>query len=96
MMKRRQKKMNARRPKAAREPEQAGNWYGAKTYVGLHFDLHANESDTELGGAKLVDLVHQLKIMSPDFAQTDCKGHPGITSWFSKVCGATEIGRAHV
>jgi len=26
-----------------------------------------------------------LRLMGPDFVQTDCKGHPGLTSWFSKV-----------
>jgi hypothetical protein len=27
--------------------------------------------------------------MKPDFVQTDCKGHPGYTSWFSQVPGAS-------
>jgi hypothetical protein len=30
-----------------------------------------------------------LKLMGPDFVQTDCKGHPGMTSWFSQVPAAT-------
>ena len=30
-----------------------------------------------------------LRLMNPDFVQTDCKGHPGYTSWFSKVPAAS-------
>jgi hypothetical protein len=63
-----------------------GAWYGKTTYFGLHYDLHAGEKDTELGarcGAR--ELAASLKLMAPDFVQTDCKGHPGYTSWFSKV-----------
>jgi hypothetical protein len=63
-----------------------GKWHGKKYYFGLHYDLHAGEKDTDLGarcGEK--DLVPMLKLMAPDFVQTDCKGHPGLTSWFSKV-----------
>ncbi len=29
-----------------------------------------------------------LSLMGVDFVQTDCKGHPGYTSWFSKTPGA--------
>jgi len=67
-----------------------GHWHGKKYYFGLHYDLHAGQTDTELGtrcGKK--DLVPMLKLMDPDFVQTDCKGHPGMTSWFSKVPNAT-------
>jgi hypothetical protein len=63
-----------------------GKWHGKKFYFGLHYDLHANEKDRELGtrcGKK--ELIPMLKLMNPDFVQTDCKGHPGYTSWFSKV-----------
>jgi hypothetical protein len=65
---------------------QQGKWHGKKFYFGLHYDLHAGEKDTELGarcGEK--ELGPMLKLMAPDFVQTDCKGHPGYTSWFSKV-----------
>ena len=63
-----------------------GKWHGKRFYFGLHYDLHAGKGDTELGtrcGPK--DLTPMLKLMSPDFVQTDCKGHAGYTSWFSKV-----------
>lgn len=67
-----------------------GRWHGKKFYFGLHYDLHAGVKDTDLGarcGEK--DLVPMLKLMSPDFVQTDCKGHPGYTSWFSKAPNAS-------
>ena len=35
------------------------------------------------------ELVPMLELMAPDFVQTDCKGHPGYTSWFSQVANAS-------
>ncbi|MFC1525714.1 alpha-L-fucosidase [Candidatus Latescibacterota bacterium] len=67
-----------------------GRWHGKTRYFGLHYDLHAGPSDTELGvraGPKY--LVPLLEIINPDFVQTDCKGHPGYTSWYSKVPNAS-------
>jgi hypothetical protein len=68
----------------------SGSWYGGKYYFGLHYDLHAGSGDTELGkNLKPAELAASLKRMNPDFVQTDCKGHPGQTSWFSKTPNAT-------
>ncbi len=67
-----------------------GRWHGKTYYYGLHYDLHAGLKDTELGkrcGEK--DLAPMLKLMGPDFVQTDCKGHAGYTSWFSQVPDAS-------
>ena len=67
-----------------------GHWHGKHFYFGLHYDLHANENDTELGTrCDESELVPMLKLMNPDFVQTDCKGHAGYTSWFSKVADAS-------
>lgn len=67
-----------------------GRWHGKKRYFGLHYDLHAGPGDTELGvRATLRYLVPQLERLGPDFVQTDCKGHPGYTSWFSQVAEAS-------
>ena len=53
-------------------------WHGPQYYFGLHYDLHANEKDTDLGEcADPKRLVRTLKLMGADFVQTDCKGHPG-------------------
>jgi hypothetical protein len=58
--------------------------------VGLHYDLHAREDDTELGlRADPAELAAAIQLMGPDWVQTDCKGHPGYTSWFSTVEGAS-------
>lgn len=63
-----------------------GQWYGKNRYFGLHYDLHAGKGDTELGlHATPEELVPMLKLAGVDFVQTDCKGHPGYTSWFSQT-----------
>lgn len=63
-----------------------GQWHGKKRYFGLHYDLHANRNDTELGTrATPTYLVPPLRRLGVDFVQTDCKGHPGYTSWYSRV-----------
>lgn len=63
-----------------------GRWYGDEYYAGLHYDLHAREDDTELGTrCHPADLAERLRLMAPHFVQTDCKGHPGYTSWFSRT-----------
>jgi len=70
--------------------KQYGQWHGPKYYFGLHYDLHAGENDTELGlrcGER--ELAPMLRLMNPDFVQTDCKGHPGYTSWFSRTPDAS-------
>ena len=67
-----------------------GRWHGKKQYFGLHYDLHANVNDTELGvraGPKY--LVPLLETIGADFVQTDCKGHAGYTSWYSKIPNAS-------
>lgn len=65
-------------------------WYGDHVYFGLHYDLHANANDTDLGTRTDPEtLIPLLKLMNPDWVQTDCKGHPGMTSWFSEVPDAT-------
>ncbi len=63
-----------------------GKWHGPERYFGLHYDLHAGANDTELGTRCGPDeLIPMLELMGPDFVQTDCKGHPGYTSWFSQT-----------
>ena len=67
-----------------------GNWYGDDRYFGLHYDFHATADDLDIGTRCGMDeLVPMLKLMAPEFVQTDCKGHAGYTSWFSKLPEAT-------
>lgn len=61
-------------------------------FFGLHYDLHANAGDTELGR----ELTHEhlrerLQRVKPDWVQCDCKGHAGYTSWPTRI-GSTSPG----
>jgi hypothetical protein len=68
----------------------AGRWHGDRRCFGLHYDLHAHARDTDLGARCAPrELIPLLRAMRPDFVQTDCKGHPGLTSWFSRVPDAS-------
>jgi hypothetical protein len=67
-------------------PSHAGRWHGRRRYFGLHYDLHARPDETELGvDATPGILTPQFERLGIDFAQTDCKGHAGYTSWFSRA-----------
>jgi len=61
------------------------NW-PERVFFGLHYDLYAELTDTELGKEvtpeRLRNAWQQIK---PDWIQCDCKGHPGYTSWPTKV-----------
>jgi len=58
----------------------------AHSYFGLHFDFHAGPDCKEVGKdvseAMINGLIDKVK---PDFIQVDCKGHPGYTSYPTKV-----------
>ncbi len=58
----------------------------AHSYFGLHFDFHAGPDCKEVGknvdAAMVNNLIDQVK---PDFIQVDCKGHPGYSSYPTKV-----------
>ncbi|MCF7854702.1 MAG: hypothetical protein K9N51_07890 [Candidatus Pacebacteria bacterium] len=55
-------------------------------FFGLHYDLHARATDTELGATLTPEhLRTELEKVGPDFVQCDCKGHPGYTSYPTKV-----------
>ena len=64
-------------------------------YFGLHFDLHPNAKDTELG-RDLTDAMvsHLLQTCRPDFIQYDSKGHPGYLGFPSKT-GMSAPGIVH-
>ena len=70
--------------------KQFGQWHPKNPYFGMHFDLHAGLTDTELGTrADPDELAKMFKLMGAQWVQADCKGHPGYTSWFSKVPNAS-------
>jgi len=67
------------------------NWH-EHVFFGLHYDLHAGAKDTELGAALTAEhLKAELEKVRPDWVQCDCKGHPGYTSWPTRV-GSTSPG----
>lgn len=56
------------------------------SFFGLHFDFHASNNDKKIGetfSAETIDSM--LSIVKPDYIQVDCKGHPGISSYPTKV-----------
>lgn len=58
----------------------------SESFFGLHFDFHAGLEDTLIGKTltdKMIDSL--LTKVKPDFIQVDCKGHPGVTSYPTKV-----------
>jgi len=58
----------------------------SECFFGLHFDLHPNENDTELGAACTDENVGALlDRVDPDFIQWDCKGHRGYTGYPTEV-----------
>ena len=61
------------------------NWH-ARSFFGLHFDLHPNAEDTELGAETTYAHIHrELEKVKPDFVQYDCKGHPGYAGYPTKI-----------
>jgi len=58
----------------------------ADCFFGVHLDLHASEDITDAGLTLTPEMVDTfLTKVRPDFIQIDCKGHPGITSYPTKV-----------
>jgi hypothetical protein len=58
----------------------------ADSFFGVHFDFHAGPDCNEIGKdvdqAMVEYVIDQIK---PDFLQIDCKGHPGYSSYPTKV-----------
>jgi hypothetical protein len=55
-------------------------------FFGVHFDLHASEDITDAGKTLTYAMIDTfLTRVKPDFIQIDCKGHPGISSYPTKV-----------
>ncbi len=56
------------------------------SFFGLHFDFHASAEDEHLGRTLTYGMIDSLLTeVKPDFIQVDCKGHPGISSYPTKV-----------
>ena len=58
----------------------------ADSYFGLHFDFHAGMDCTEIGKQTTPEMVEKIIAAAhPDYIQIDCKGHPGLSSYPTKV-----------
>ncbi|MBO0932918.1 hypothetical protein [Fibrella aquatilis] len=58
----------------------------ADSFFGLHFDFHAALTDTLIGKTLTDGMIDSLlRLVKPDFIQVDSKGHPGVTSYPTKV-----------
>ncbi len=58
----------------------------ADCFFGVHFDLQGSEDITNAGETLTPEMVDTfLTKVRPDFIQIDCKGHPGISSYPTKV-----------
>ncbi len=58
----------------------------AESFLGVHFDFHANTDCTEVGKNTTRAMIENIiNRVHPDFLQIDCKGHPGFSSYPTKV-----------
>ncbi|QJW90012.1 hypothetical protein HNV11_11815 [Spirosoma taeanense] len=58
----------------------------SESFFGLHFDFHAGAGDLNIGQTLTEGRIDSLlTLVKPDFIQVDCKGHPGISSYPSRV-----------
>ena len=63
-----------------------------KRFFGLHFDYHACKETKDIGKDFDSSILEKIiKEVKPDFIQCDTKGHPGLTSYSTKV-GVTAPG----
>lgn len=58
----------------------------ADSFLGIHFDFHAGPDCKEVGKHTTPEMVGRvLDLVRPDYVQIDCKGHPGYSSYPTKV-----------
>ena len=58
----------------------------ADSFFGLHFDFHAGTDCTEIGKNTTREMIERvIGQVRPDYIQIDCKGHPGLSSYPTKV-----------
>lgn len=58
----------------------------SESFLGVHFDFHAQENDQNIGANTTPETVQTIiDAIKPDYIQTDCKGHRGFSSYPTKV-----------
>jgi alpha-L-fucosidase len=54
----------------------------ADSFLGIHFDFHAGPDCKEIGKNTTREMIESIiDQVHPDYIQTDCKGHPGLSSY---------------
>ena len=57
-----------------------------QSFLGIHFDFHAGPDCKEVGKNTTPEMVNTIiDMVHPDYIQTDCKGHPGYSSYPTEV-----------
>ena len=58
----------------------------AESFLGIHFDFHARDDCKEIGKNTTRAMIENIiRRVRPDYLQIDCKGHPGLSSYPTKV-----------
>ena len=58
----------------------------SESFFGVHFDFHAGKGTPNIGATTTPEMVQAIiDSLHPDFIQVDSKGHPGLTSYPTKV-----------
>jgi hypothetical protein len=58
----------------------------ADSFLGMHFDFHAGLDCTEIGKRTTREMIETIiDQVHPDYIQIDCKGHPGLSSYPTRV-----------
>jgi len=71
---------------AAQPAPQPPRLQRADSFLGIHFDFHAGPNDKEIGRNTTPAMIHRIiDLVQPDYLQIDCKGHPGWSSYPTKV-----------
>ena len=61
----------------------------SESYIGIHFDFHARADDKNIGKNTTKEMIEQIiKETAVDYIQCDCKGHPGYSSYPTRVGNA--------
>ncbi|MCA9167466.1 MAG: hypothetical protein KDB23_07340 [Planctomycetales bacterium] len=58
----------------------------ADSFLGVHFDFHAGPDCIEVGKQTTPAMIENIiELVHPDYLQIDCKGHPGYSSYPTRV-----------
>ncbi|MDD4871177.1 MAG: hypothetical protein PHR77_11515 [Kiritimatiellae bacterium] len=58
----------------------------ADSFLGIHFDFHARPTDKDIGTNTTSAMIENIiNLVHPDYLQIDCKGHPGFSSYPTRV-----------